>query len=126
MFLDENNIGDEGMEYLSEALKSNETLKVLNFNGNKIGDAGLRFLLAAGRVTTSLIAVDLSFDNADASDEAKQAVTDALKDMPARRAAREEYLVLRLPHGQVRCEAVRRVSANVFRLSQTSTALELF
>ena len=56
--LGSNSIGDEGTAALSEALKSNSTLKQLELWGNKIGAAGAQSLadmLQFNRALTSLV-----------------------------------------------------------------------
>jgi len=54
LFLSNNNIGPEGVKHLSEALKSNTTIAYLCLFNNKFGDTGVEFLLEAMKMNYSI------------------------------------------------------------------------
>ena len=57
------NIGDSGAAYLSEALKVNGTLTWLLMNSNNIGDSGAAHLSEALKVNGTLTRLDVSSNN---------------------------------------------------------------
>lgn len=64
--MNNNNIGDYGLNQLLEAIKKNSVLKILRLDGNKISDVGFHTLIAA--VRTSCIS-ELSVENNEITDK---------------------------------------------------------
>ena len=79
--LEGNNIGDEGMRHLGDALANGAApaLQTLNLQINKFGDEGARHLGDALARGAAPALKTLWLSGNDASDDAKQAVRDALK-----------------------------------------------
>ena len=48
--LEQNQLGDDGVGLLAEALKTEQNLTFINFQGNQVGDAGAERLASALRV----------------------------------------------------------------------------
>ena len=61
LYIGQNNIGDNDIKYLSEALQNNQNLKALYLNSNNIGDNGVKFLSEAVAAHISFISIFHSF-----------------------------------------------------------------
>jgi len=77
LYLDDNNISDEGAKALAEALKVNTALQGLILDRNNISDEGAEALAEALKVNTAL--QHLWLENNNISDEGAEALAEALK-----------------------------------------------
>ena len=75
--LQQNNIGDEGIKELTEALKTNTTLTTLNLQQKNIGDEDIKALAEALKTNTTLTTLNLQQNNI--GDEGIEALAEALK-----------------------------------------------
>ncbi|CAF1579343.1 unnamed protein product [Adineta ricciae] len=75
--LSNNEIGAEGMQYLSSVLRQNTTLSLLFLPNNKIGDKGVQYLSDVLRQNTTLIELDLGGNQI--GDKGAQYISDVLR-----------------------------------------------
>ena len=63
MFRRQYKIGSEGMKYLSESLKSNDSIQILDLQHNNIGDEGMKYLSESLKSNNSIQTLDLQHNN---------------------------------------------------------------
>ncbi|GJQ14879.1 hypothetical protein GpartN1_g6670.t1 [Galdieria partita] len=63
LYIGGNNITSEGVKYLSEALKENDTLTVLNINNNNITSEGAKYLSEALKENHTLTVLNIDYNN---------------------------------------------------------------
>ncbi|CAF2028261.1 unnamed protein product, partial [Rotaria magnacalcarata] len=77
LYLNSNQIGDVGAQFLADALKANTTLTVLYLYENQIGDTGAQYLGDALKTNQSL--QNLQLHNNKIGDSGAQYLADGLK-----------------------------------------------
>ncbi|CAF1639447.1 unnamed protein product [Adineta ricciae] len=114
--LSSNEIGAEGMQYLSNVLRQNTTLALLFLPNNKIGDKGVQYLSDALRQNTTL--EELSIESNQITDDGIEHLTNALR-------SNITLIELGLGGNQIGDKGAQYIS-DVLRQNTTLTKLILF